>query len=154
MTNKIYRTLSDHRIPPDALPPLWFVEGFAEYLSTDVDAQAEMVMRDAVINNYFALVLNLFMLDPSINSFPLLRTQVSLIYQYFCSDYLNFNSMHPLRHTSAQFPQRIHSELYILLVFSIFSTSSPIKHSFVHLLQSIQALSVLTNFRDGVLRRF
>lgn len=53
MTNKIYRILSDHRIPPDALPPLWFVEGLAEYLSTDIDAQAEMVMRDAVINNYF-----------------------------------------------------------------------------------------------------
>lgn len=53
MTNKIYRTLSDHRIPADALPPLWFVEGLAEYLSTEVDAQAEMVMRDAVINNYF-----------------------------------------------------------------------------------------------------
>lgn len=53
MTNKIYRTLSDHRIPPDALPPLWFVEGLAEYFSTDIDAQAEMIMRDAVINNYF-----------------------------------------------------------------------------------------------------
>lgn len=53
MTNKIYRTLSDHRIPPDALPPLWFVEGLAEYFSTEIDAQAEMIMRDAVINNYF-----------------------------------------------------------------------------------------------------
>lgn len=53
MTNKVYRVLRDHRIPPDALPPLWFVEGLAEYLSTEVDAQAEMVMRDAVINGYF-----------------------------------------------------------------------------------------------------
>ncbi|MCJ7552996.1 MAG: BamA/TamA family outer membrane protein [Ignavibacteriaceae bacterium] len=60
MTNKIYRTLSDHRIPPDALPPLWFVEGLAEYLSTDIDAQAEMVMRDAVINNYFVGLENIY----------------------------------------------------------------------------------------------
>jgi hypothetical protein len=60
MTNKIYRTLSDHRIPPDALPPLWFVEGLAEYLSTDIDAQAEMVMRDAVINNYFVGLKDIF----------------------------------------------------------------------------------------------
>lgn len=60
MTNKIYRTLSDHRIPPDALPPLWFVEGLAEYLSTDIDAQAEMVMRDAVINNYFVGIKDIF----------------------------------------------------------------------------------------------
>lgn len=53
MTNKIYRVLKDHREPADVLPPLWFVEGLAEYFSTEVDAQAEMVMRDAVINNYF-----------------------------------------------------------------------------------------------------
>jgi hypothetical protein len=53
MTNKVYRVLKDHREPADALPPLWFVEGLAEYFSTKVDAQAEMVMRDAVINNYF-----------------------------------------------------------------------------------------------------
>lgn len=53
MVNKIYRVLVDHRLPSDILPPLWFVEGLAEYLSTEVDAQAEMVMRDAVLNNYF-----------------------------------------------------------------------------------------------------
>jgi Tol biopolymer transport system component len=53
MVNKIYRVLVDHRLPSDLLPPLWFVEGLAEYLSTEVDAQAEMVMRDAVLNNYF-----------------------------------------------------------------------------------------------------
>jgi hypothetical protein len=53
MTNKIYRVLVDHREPADVLPPLWFVEGLAEYMSTEVDAQAEMVMRDAVLNNYF-----------------------------------------------------------------------------------------------------
>ncbi len=53
MTNKVYRILRDHRLAQDRLPPLWFTEGLAEYLSTDIDAQAEMVMRDAVINNYF-----------------------------------------------------------------------------------------------------
>jgi len=60
MTNKVYRVLTDHRIPNDALPPLWFVEGIAEYLSTDVDDQAEMVMRDAVLNNYFVPLENIF----------------------------------------------------------------------------------------------
>jgi len=52
MTNKVYWVFRDHKQPPDRLPPLWFVEGIAEYLSTDPDAQAEMVMRDAVINNF------------------------------------------------------------------------------------------------------
>jgi hypothetical protein len=53
MMNKIFRVLRDHRLPTEVMPPLWFVEGLAEYLSTEIDAQAEMVMRDAVINNYF-----------------------------------------------------------------------------------------------------
>ncbi|MFN3693771.1 MAG: hypothetical protein ACK4UV_02090, partial [Ignavibacterium sp.] len=60
MTNKVFRILRDHRQPTDMLPPLWFVEGLAEYLSTEVDAQAEMVMRDAVINNYFVGLKDIF----------------------------------------------------------------------------------------------
>lgn len=60
MTNKVFRVLRDHRQPTDMLPPLWFVEGLAEYLSTEVDAQAEMVMRDAVINNYFVGLKDIF----------------------------------------------------------------------------------------------
>jgi len=59
-TNKVYRVLTDHRLPSDALPPLWFIEGLAEYLSTEVDDQAEMVMRDAVINNYFVPLENIY----------------------------------------------------------------------------------------------
>ena len=53
MTTKVIHILADHRLPTDRFPPLWFTEGLAEYMSTDIDAQAEMVMRDAVINNYF-----------------------------------------------------------------------------------------------------
>lgn len=60
MTNKVFRVLRDHRQPTDVLPPLWFVEGLAEYLSTESDAQAEMVMRDAVINNYFVGLKDIF----------------------------------------------------------------------------------------------
>ncbi|MBT8378853.1 MAG: BamA/TamA family outer membrane protein [Ignavibacteria bacterium] len=53
MTNKVYRVLKDHRIPTNRMPPLWFVEGLAEFYSTEWDAQAEMLLRDAVLNNYF-----------------------------------------------------------------------------------------------------
>ena len=51
MTSKITRILSDHRKPVDRMPPLWFTEGLAEYWSTDWDAQAEMVLRDMVLND-------------------------------------------------------------------------------------------------------
>jgi len=50
--SKINRVLLDHRITQDRLPPLWFIEGLAEYWSNDWDIQAEMVMRDAVVTNY------------------------------------------------------------------------------------------------------
>ena len=51
MHSKISRVLIDHRKPQDRFPPLWFTEGLAEYWSTDWDTQAEMVMRDAVLND-------------------------------------------------------------------------------------------------------
>lgn len=56
MHSKINRTLLDHRQTVDRLPPLWFVEGLAEFWSTKWDTQAEMVLRDAVLNNYIVPV--------------------------------------------------------------------------------------------------
>lgn len=53
MTNKVFNVLSNHRIPTNRFPSLWFVEGLAEFWSTSWDAQADMVMRDAVLNNIF-----------------------------------------------------------------------------------------------------
>lgn len=52
MHSKINRVLVDHRVAQDHLPPLWFVEGLAEYWSTEWDMQAEMVLRDAVVSGY------------------------------------------------------------------------------------------------------
>ena len=48
--SKLTRSLMDHRKPSDREPPLWFTEGLAEYWSTEWDTQAEMVMRDLVLN--------------------------------------------------------------------------------------------------------
>lgn len=52
MHSKINRVLLDHRQSQDRTTPLWFTEGLAEFWSTEWDTQAEMVMRDAVLNNY------------------------------------------------------------------------------------------------------
>jgi len=51
MHSKISRVLVDHRKTQDRYPPLWFVEGLAEFWSTEWDSQGEMVMRDAVLND-------------------------------------------------------------------------------------------------------
>jgi Tol biopolymer transport system component len=52
MHSKINRILLDHRLSEDRTPPLWLTEGLAEYWSTDWDAQAEMLLRDAVLTEY------------------------------------------------------------------------------------------------------
>lgn len=51
MHSKLARVMSDHRKAQDRTPPLWFTEGLAEYWSTDWDTQADMVMRDATLND-------------------------------------------------------------------------------------------------------
>jgi Tol biopolymer transport system component len=48
MLEKLTRVLRDHRRTQNALPPLWFVEGLAEYCGTTWDADAEGMLRDAV----------------------------------------------------------------------------------------------------------
>ncbi len=53
MSSKLSNVIRTHRVVSDRYPPLWFVEGLAEYWSYYWDAQAEMVMRDAVLNNLF-----------------------------------------------------------------------------------------------------
>ncbi|MGE5679960.1 MAG: hypothetical protein ACM34K_03690 [Bacillota bacterium] len=60
MTNKVYRVLIDHRVTTDRYPPLWFIEGLAEYWSTTWDTQAEMVMRDAVLNDMFVGIADIY----------------------------------------------------------------------------------------------
>ncbi len=52
MHSKVNRILLDYRVPPDRFPPLWFTEGLAEYWSTTWDTQADMIVRDAVLNGY------------------------------------------------------------------------------------------------------
>jgi Tol biopolymer transport system component len=59
MHSKISRVLVDHRLPQDRMPPLWFTEGLAEAWSTESDDQSEMLMRDAVLNNYIVPLQNM-----------------------------------------------------------------------------------------------
>lgn len=66
MHSKLSRVLIDHRKPQDKTPPLWFIEGLAEYWSTDWDTQAEMVMRDAVLSD---IVVGLKDMDKIYGSF-------------------------------------------------------------------------------------
>jgi len=51
-TSKTANELRIHGKISDYPPPLWFTEGLAEFFSAEWDSQAEMVLRDAVLNGY------------------------------------------------------------------------------------------------------
>jgi hypothetical protein len=50
--SKHYRVLKDHRKTHFPSLPLWYVEGLAEYWSAGWDDEAEMFIKDAVLNGY------------------------------------------------------------------------------------------------------
>lgn len=50
MLDKLAQVMKAHRKPPSWLPPLWFIEGLAEYCGTTWDADAEGLLRDLVVS--------------------------------------------------------------------------------------------------------
>lgn len=77
MTNKIKRIQKDFRLTSDLLPPLWFVEGLAEYWSTNWDAQAEMILRDAVFQGY---IVGLNDIEKTYGSFLMYKIGQKILY--------------------------------------------------------------------------
>ena len=63
MHNKIGQILRLHNISTYRSPPLWFVEGLAEYWSAGWDTQTEMVIRDALTNDYLMSLRSLDMMS-------------------------------------------------------------------------------------------
>jgi len=60
---KIRMVLRDHEKFQYHMPPLWMLEGLAEYWSTDWDAQAEMIMRDAVISGHLVSLEQMYRIN-------------------------------------------------------------------------------------------
>ena len=61
MHSKVARIMKDHgRFNSAIYPPLWYVEGLAEFWSSTWDSQAEMVIKDAVLQNYMVSLENMW----------------------------------------------------------------------------------------------
>ncbi len=60
MHAKVYFANKEHGRFDGTYPPLWFTEGLAEYWSGKWDAQAEMVIKDAVLHNYIVPLSKLY----------------------------------------------------------------------------------------------
>jgi dipeptidyl aminopeptidase/acylaminoacyl peptidase len=65
MHNKLQSTLRARGMRMDRYLPLWYVEGLAEYYSTEWDSQAEMILRDAVLNGYITPLSSIWMISGS-----------------------------------------------------------------------------------------
>lgn len=50
MLEKLSRVMRENRRTQNYMPPLWFIEGLAEYCGTTWDADAEGLLRDAVLS--------------------------------------------------------------------------------------------------------
>ena len=59
MTSRLINIGKEKKLASTPFPPLWFVEGLAEYLSTKPDAQAHMIMKDALYHNRFTGISNM-----------------------------------------------------------------------------------------------
>ncbi|HQG47217.1 MAG TPA: hypothetical protein PLG50_16280, partial [bacterium] len=60
---KMNRVLKEHKQFNNPGLPLWFIEGLAEYWSSGWDSEAEMFLRDAVINNYLYPVSAIYQIN-------------------------------------------------------------------------------------------
>jgi hypothetical protein len=65
MLHQLSITLRDHKRTRYGYPPLWYVEGLAEFLSSSWDARGDMVLRDAVLNDHLARIPDLWQINGS-----------------------------------------------------------------------------------------
>lgn len=63
--SKVNRVLKNHRMTNHPGLPLWFIEGLAEFWSRGWDSEAEMFIRDAVINGYLFPVERMYEISGS-----------------------------------------------------------------------------------------
>lgn len=83
MHSKVYFANKEHSRFEGTYPPLWFTEGLAEYWSSKWDSQAEMVIRDAVLNNYIVPLSQMW----QINGTFMMYKEGQAILQYISDNY-------------------------------------------------------------------
>lgn len=84
MLEKINQVMSNHGKFTYAHPPLWFVEGLAEYLATSPqDTQSHMFIRDALVNNRLLDLENIWRITGSFMMYKEGEAVVSFIARSF-----------------------------------------------------------------------
>ncbi len=88
MHTKLYHVLTKYGKIEGAYPPLWFTEGLAEFWSRQWDAQGEMVLRDAVLNNYIVGLENAYQINGTFYMYKLGQNVLAYISKNYGKDKL------------------------------------------------------------------
>jgi hypothetical protein len=83
---KVRTVLRDHGKFQYYLPPLWMVEGLAEYWSRGWDAQAEMVLRDAVISGHLVSLDQMYRINGTFQMYKEGQSAVAFLAQEYGED--------------------------------------------------------------------
>jgi len=88
MISKINRVGSEYSGPPPAFPPLWFSEGLAEYWSRQWDSEADLIVRDMVINGTLPSIADLWMVEGTYYMYKAGQSLCKFINDYYGDDKL------------------------------------------------------------------
>jgi hypothetical protein len=83
---KIRTVLRDREKFQSHMPPLWMLEGLAEYWSTDWDAQAEMIMRDAVISGHLVPLEQMYRINGTFQMYKEGQSALAFIAERYGED--------------------------------------------------------------------
>jgi Tol biopolymer transport system component len=86
--SKLESVMSRQRLMRVAAPPLWFIEGLAEYWSTDWDSEADMILKDMVLSGKLYSIDRLYVVSGTYFMYKLGQSVCQFINDYYGSDKL------------------------------------------------------------------
>ncbi len=86
MHSKLNNISRKHDVFEMAYPPLWYVEGLAEFWSSQWDAQGEMVLKDAVLNNYVVGLQDMYKINGTFAMYKIGQNALMYIASRFGED--------------------------------------------------------------------
>ncbi|MEW5925740.1 MAG: hypothetical protein AB1746_17285, partial [Candidatus Zixiibacteriota bacterium] len=86
--SKLESVMSRQRLARLASPPLWFIEGIAEYWSTERDSEADMILKDMVLSGRLYPISRLYEISGTFFMYKLGQSICEFIDEHYGSDKL------------------------------------------------------------------
>ena len=86
--SKLESVMSRQKLVRMASPPLWFIEGIAEFWSTEWDSEADMILKDMVISGKLFSISRMYEITGTFFMYKLGQSICEFINDYYGSDKL------------------------------------------------------------------